>query len=125
MGKLNKCRSARSEPTILVVDDDADSREALACVLAQQGCAILQAANGRQALDLLASHARDIKLILLDLHMPIMNGWEFMTHLRQHNIIAPKIIVISGQAPMPLLGVEAVLQKPIDVPQLLSLMQQL
>ena len=112
--------------SVLLVDDDADSREALAEVLAQQGCRILEAANGRQALDLLDGQGHDVKLILLDLQMPVMNGWEFLAALRLRALLPPpRIIVLSGQTPPPLAEVEAVLSKPVELTALLGLLHRL
>jgi CheY-like chemotaxis protein len=65
---------------ILIVDDDADSRELLSELLAKEGYAVVCAENGRDALDYLS---RSIpSLIILDLMMPIMSGWEFRERQR-------------------------------------------
>ena len=61
---------------ILIVDDDPDLRESLAMVLEDAGYPVLAAANGRVAYDLLEGGLRP-GLILLDLMMPVMNGWQF------------------------------------------------
>jgi CheY-like chemotaxis protein len=67
--------------TVLIVDDDADSREALAQVVQTQGYQAYQAENGQQALDLIKEVPSSPGLILLDLDMPVMNGREFLSHL--------------------------------------------
>src|SRR5476651_1166296 len=60
---------------ILVVDDDVPIREALTQLLTLEGYVVLTAGNGQEGLDILRSSRPD--LILLDLRMPIMDGWEF------------------------------------------------
>src|SRR5271154_6635863 len=75
---------ALEKRTVLIVDDDADSREALAEFLQSYGYLSHEAENGRQALERLASAKSPPKLILLDLEMPIMDGREFLSRLRHH-----------------------------------------
>ena len=74
-----------AEPaSIFVVDDDPDLRELLGELLAEEGYAARLVENGRKALDLLASGVRPA-LILLDLMMPEMNGFEFLDEVRQRD----------------------------------------
>src|SRR5689334_12084363 len=68
-------------PTVLVADDDMDNRAIAKIVLEAAGYKILVAANGLEVLDLAAKEKPD--LILLDLSMPRMNGWEAAKRLRQ------------------------------------------
>jgi CheY-like chemotaxis protein len=63
--------------TVLVVDDDKDVCELIKAALAGKGYKTVCAANGREALDYLKGRAPRPKLILLDLMMPVMTGWEF------------------------------------------------
>jgi CheY-like chemotaxis protein len=65
---------------ILIVDDKATSRELLRTVLEKQGYAVIEAADGEEALQKTRSHNPD--LILLDLQMPIRNGYEVLGELR-------------------------------------------
>jgi CheY-like chemotaxis protein len=110
---------------VLIVDDDANSREVLAEVLQTQGYQAYQAENGQQALDLLkAVPPPPPGLILLDLDMPVMDGREFLSCLPQHLPGArPIVIVITGQDPSGVPGAAAVLRKPVSVSQLLGLIQ--
>ena len=113
--------------TVMIVDDDADAREALAQFLHTQGYWSLEAVNGQEAIKQLQSSAHPPQLILLDLVMPVMDGWEFLTRLPQLNPgrAVPIVIVITGRDPRIVPGATAVLRKPLAVAQLLSLMQRL
>jgi CheY-like chemotaxis protein len=83
---------------VLLVDDHEDTRELVALVLMQAGYSVLQASNGQQALDLLvATRGALPSLILLDLQMPVMSGWEFLTIVRSYaRLAAIPVIVVSG-----------------------------
>ena len=109
---------------ILLVDDDVDSTEALAELLAREGYAVACAENGREALDYLA-HSEPPCLIILDLIMPVMSGWEF----RQQQVSDPKlkslpVIIVSATGPMKGLKANAVLQKPVDFRHLMHVVRQ-
>ena len=65
----------------LVVDDQAENREMLRRALEQEGWQVSEAENGRVALDRLAEE--EISLILLDLMMPVMDGFEFVMEMRK------------------------------------------
>jgi CheY-like chemotaxis protein len=66
---------------ILIVEDDEDLRGALRDILSSEGYEVATAANGERALELLRSSAHSPRLILLDLMMPDMDGWEFLTRI--------------------------------------------
>ena len=66
---------------ILVVDDEEDERDAMARLLHRHHYAVESAANGRDALDRLRQGASLPALVLLDLNMPVMDGWEFAEHV--------------------------------------------
>ena len=88
--------------TILIVDDDIDSREAFAERLREVGHSVLLATNGSHALDLLAL-SRDVGappcVALIDLRMPVMDGWEFLAALeRDGSWRKLRLIVSSGSA---------------------------
>jgi CheY-like chemotaxis protein len=63
--------------TILLVEDDPDVREAVAETLEENGYEVLSAENGAEALELLEAAQSSPALILLDLMMPVMDGWGF------------------------------------------------
>ncbi|HVJ17984.1 MAG TPA: response regulator [Polyangiaceae bacterium] len=83
---------------ILIVDDDAEARGELREALAIQGREVIEATNGREALELLTSERiPEPCLILLDLRMPVMSGWEFLSILRSyHRLSRIPVIVLSG-----------------------------
>ena len=70
------------EPTILVVDDDAAIRDIVATVLEEEGYTVVTAATGAEALAVLDGCRP--ALVLLDMRMPVMDGWEFAERLRAH-----------------------------------------
>jgi len=104
-----------SRPDVLLVEDDAAIREALSEVLADEGFAVQTAVHGQAALDALAAGARP-KVILLDLMMPVMDGWQFMQHIRSQHDWAhiPVIVVSAAKEPVPL-GARRCLSKPVDL----------
>jgi CheY-like chemotaxis protein len=79
---------------VLVVEDDTDLRESLSQALQDHGFTVTQAGNGQQALDLLHSGARP-GVILLDLMMPVVSGWELRDALRKDPALAeiPQLII--------------------------------
>ena len=86
------------KPLILVVEDHEFAREALATLLQTMGYQTLDAANGKDALAMLAKGTRP-DLILLDLMMPVMDGWEFMQCQRKDwRLCTIPTIVVTGVA---------------------------
>lgn len=67
----------KKRPSILIVEDDRDIRESLAEVLEDEGYSVASAADGLRALEYLSAEAEKPDLILLDLMMPNMNGFQF------------------------------------------------
>ena len=109
--------------TILVVEDDADIREALAQILEDEGYSVISAPNGLVGLEKL----RTVKpaLVLLDLMMPVMNGWQFRQQQRQDDLVAGiPVLMISadGSARREALssGARGFIQKPIELDDLLN-----
>ncbi|MBT4688896.1 MAG: response regulator [Rhodospirillaceae bacterium] len=78
---------------ILVVDDEAAIRRLLSTILRREGYEILEAANGRLAMDLI--HANDLDLVITDIMMPEQDGIETVLRIKEFNANI-KVIVISG-----------------------------
>jgi CheY-like chemotaxis protein len=107
---------------ILVIDDDPDLRQTLQLLLADQGYGVTAVANGQAGLDQLRKGPRPI-LILLDLMMPEMNGWEFLEYASADSTLGsvPVVIMTARPAVEPLPPSAAdVLRKPFDFAKLLS-----
>ena len=109
---------------ILIVEDDVDQREALAEFLTLEGYPVAGASNGREALGYLQQYPPPC-LILLDLMMPVMNGWEFRNQQRQDPALAeiPVAVVTGvrdGAEQMASLNAVGFFQKPVDVSALLE-----
>ena len=108
---------------VLVVDDDADIREALTHLLESEGHEVTAASDGRVALGSLAREPADV--IVLDLMMPVMNGWEFCEAQRMDPVLAEiPVIVISAAAQCPPAAADAFLPKPFDGERLIELVDR-
>jgi CheY-like chemotaxis protein len=116
--------AAEGDAVVLVVEDEPLARGALQAVLEARGHRVAAAGNGRDALNYLWTH-RPPRVILLDLVMPVMNGWEFRRQQRQDAALAPiPVVVCSGVGDVPaeaeLIGAESYLQKPIQPDKLIE-----
>jgi CheY-like chemotaxis protein len=114
----------RTGKTILVVEDDADILNALILVLEDAGYTVAGAADGRQALDYLRGNLPP-RLILLDLMMPVMDGWQFRREQEQDPALAsiPVLVISAGgltAQKAAALGAAGFLQKPVEVEALLD-----
>jgi len=114
---------------VMVIDDDPDCREVLSDALTISGYAVVTAIGGREAL---RSLERDPKpaLILLDLRMPVMDGWQFLEERnRRPPLTQIPVAFMSGEHDLARrargLGVVASLPKPIRLEELLSAVEQL
>jgi DNA-binding response OmpR family regulator len=117
---------AASGARILLADDDPGVRESLAAALRSDGYLVLPAKDGQEALNLASINKVD--LVLLDLNMPVKNGWDAFERLTAENPLLPIIIVTAR--PNQLFtainaGVGALLEKPLDISVLLKTIQRL
>lgn len=113
-----------SDRLIMVVDDDRDIRESLAEVLQDEGYAVTGVGNGREALDALDAGAKP-RVILLDLMMPVMDGYQFYEHWRARPELKsiPLFVVTAGRASREALPEAThLLAKPLDLDRLLELL---
>jgi PAS domain S-box-containing protein len=111
---------------ILFVDDDRSVREMVAPTLTERGYRVLTAANGAEALALLVAHDSEVRLVLADVAMPVMDGLE-MTQKLHARVPKVPVVLMSGtfeaEQPLPA-GVTASLTKPFRLEQLLSVIAQ-
>lgn len=122
-----ECSSSSKKATVLVVDDDRDAREAMTELLEIEGFTVLAAANGREALDVLK--VENPSVVLLDLMMPVISGWEFLRRRKNKPKLAkiPVIVtsaVIDRAAASDAEGVDEFLVKPINIDKLLTLVKR-
>lgn len=111
-------------PSILVIEDDRDIREALVDCLTEEGYRVSSASNGSEGLMRLRS-VDATNLIILDLMMPVMNGQEFRKQqLADQNLAKIPVILLTAdmmaQTRAEEMQTEAFLRKPIDLEDLLS-----
>jgi CheY-like chemotaxis protein len=118
---------ATGRKTILLVEDDLDIRDVVQEVLEEQGHDVVPARTGRQALEFLAldSHSPP-DLVILDLMMPIMTGWQVLETIRRTPQLAdiPVVVVTAATQDRPL-GAQAFLRKPFDISDLLETIRRL
>ena len=114
---------------VLVIDDDMPLRGMLAAALRQHGFQVLLAGDGEEGQRALKIH--DPNVILLDLAMPKVNGWDFLQRLQETGHLGRvPIIVLSAHLhvdPQAVLqmGVAAILPKPFNLPELIDLIEHL
>ena len=116
------------ERLILVVDDDPDILQTLALCLSTEGYRVAMAANGQEALDVLSDEHP--ACILLDLMMPVMDGWQFVAELEKRGLRqASPLLILSAdrsvQGHALKLRADAFLAKPFDLDELLGKVHQL
>jgi two-component system, chemotaxis family, chemotaxis protein CheY len=115
-------------PTVLVVDDDGDIRDALCLVLRHSGYKVLAATNGQEALSRLRADG-PIHLILLDMMMPVMDGWGFRKSQPEGPaFVQIPVVVLTGDgrasAKAAAIGAAGYLKKPVDLGDLLEVVAQ-
>jgi CheY-like chemotaxis protein len=110
---------------VLVVEDDTDLRETIAELLRYKGFRVHEASNGREALTKLAQLSEQPVLILLDLMMPEMTGWELIDELKRggrHD--SASIFIVSAAADDGLRSNYPVVDKPIRVIELMNMVDR-
>jgi DNA-binding response OmpR family regulator len=111
---------------ILIVDDDVSVRDSLRKVLAEAGYEVVTAPDGERAAGLFNETLPD--LLLLDIGLPLKNGWDTFERITTEHPLVP-VIIITGQAcqfdTALAAGVGALMEKPLDAPQLLKVMEEL
>jgi CheY-like chemotaxis protein len=112
--------------TILLADDDASVRESITKVLKSAGYEVVLAAGGLEAIA--RFEGQSIDLVLLDLGLPNLNGWEVCRHFTHERPRVPVVAITgqSGQYPSALAaGASALMEKPLDAHRVLHIIQEL
>jgi DNA-binding response OmpR family regulator len=111
---------------ILLVDDEHSIREGLSKILGAENYEVVLAENGQQAIE--KHGAERIDLLLLDLNLPVKDGWATLKWLAEINPLLP-VIIITGRFNQRVLaeqaGADALMEKPLDVPLLLQTIREL
>ena len=109
---------------ITVIEDDEDIRNSIKDILLFEGYQVQTAGNGMEGLGLLCNDAPPC-LILLDLMMPVMNGWDFISACRESTSLVniPIVVVTAAGDVRKLMGTRGVVRKPIDVERLLKIVE--
>src|SRR5438093_10220027 len=118
-------RPKRASAMVLVVDDESDLRQLVAELLSGHGYDVVLAQHGREALERLCDHCPD--LVLLDLNMPVMDGWQFRAEQRrllEPDLVNIPVLILSGadSADQHAATLDAVgaIEKPFDPDRLLN-----
>jgi CheY-like chemotaxis protein len=112
----------KKKTRVLIVDDDEGALDALGGLLEIEGYSVVKARNGREALESLAATGEEPGLILLDLKMPIMDGWQFLAERAKDAATrGTPVVLLSGLPFIPNApGIADFLSKPIDAKRLLD-----
>jgi CheY-like chemotaxis protein len=111
---------------ILIIEDDESIRKMIASVLEVEGYSVAAASNGKQALEKIRGGAVP-DIILLDMMMPVMNGWDFLDFVRSNATTSKiPIIVVSAYAEIAKsVKPDAVVAKPVQLKSLLQAIEGL
>lgn len=112
-------------PTVLVIDDDPAILRTVADILSDEGYNVVTAANGAEGLELLDRVAPG--LILLDMRMPVMDGWEFARALDSRRQAIPLVVMTAAQDARQWareIGAAAYVAKPFDLIELLDTVER-
>jgi len=111
---------------ILLVDDERSIRESLSKILGAEKYEVALAENGQEAIE--KHGAQRIDLLILDLNMPVKNGWDTLEWLVKIDPVLP-VVIITGRSNERALaetaGADALMEKPLDVPLLLQTIREL
>ena len=115
--------------SVMVVEDDTDALDAIAAILEDAGYDVMRARNGREALQRLADSGGQCDLILLDLLMPVMNGWDFRRRQRETPAFADiPVFLMSAGAHLAVVREElqaaGCVTKPVDDADILDVVKR-
>jgi two-component system, chemotaxis family, chemotaxis protein CheY len=107
---------------LLLVEDDDDVRASIADVLDLAGYVVVEASNGRNAMR--AMRAEPPRMVLLDLMMPVMSGWEVLEQMRADPVLAGiPVCLLSAQGQIEAADAVQVLHKPVSIEDLLAVVR--
>jgi len=110
--------------SILVIDDDSASTDSLTDILTGEGYSVATARNGKEALELLRG-APNPRVIILDLFMPEMDGWEFRREqLKDAKLRDIPVVVMTGASIYAGIDANVIVHKPLDVARFVSLIER-
>jgi CheY-like chemotaxis protein len=109
--------------TVLVIEDEAPLRDLMREALELSGYDVVAAGNGREALEAMGE-IEHVCLVLLDLLMPVMDGWEFFSELQSRPTLATVPVVVHTSEPRQAPEGVRVLQKPIKLDRLLAVVHE-
>ena len=117
--------STQAHHTVLVVEDERLMRRLLERILSSHDTSVLLAADGQEALDIYRDHKGEINVVLLDLGLPKISGWEVFNNLKQQNpdiciIVASGYMEPDVKSKMHDAGVEHFIEKPYRLDQLVE-----
>ena len=123
MHALIKSKQMQRPQLVLIVDDQEINRDVLGMIL-EEKYELIYAENGREALDLMIENAERLSLVLLDLMMPVMNGFEVMAAVREDERLSHiPIIVLTAEKSAELqalqMGAADFITKPFDMPEVI------
>lgn len=113
-----------SDKLVMVVEDEEDLRRFVEDVLMAEGYRVVGASNGREALQEMDREIPDV--ILLDMRLPVMDGWQFASelHARNHNSVPIVVMTALGARDIARqIGARAYLQKPFNIDDLLKIVK--
>jgi two-component system chemotaxis response regulator CheY len=112
---------------VFLIEDDPDIRDALSQILGLEGFAVQAAENGQEGLNQLRSMPTTPDMILLDIMMPVMDGYQFLEERQRDPGIRkiPVLILTANQSSdnTRLVDIQGFLRKPLDLEKLISTMQ--
>ena len=117
-------KSEKADHRILIVEDDHSIREMLQELFEMEGYQVYAAENGKLALEILAKVTPC--LVLLDLMMPVMNGWEFLEIQGKSQVLAsiPVVVMSAVRESIKPQSVKDFIKKPVDFDVLLDVVKQ-
>jgi CheY-like chemotaxis protein len=108
---------------VLLVEDEEESREALQELLELEGYSVQAVSNGREALEAISALGDRLCLVLLDLFMPVMDGWQVVDALRADGRLGKiRVVIVTSAAHRAPAGLP-VIEKPLDLTQVMQTIQ--